>query len=157
MATVVFYAGLTHHHRPKFLYVLKRLSWNISGEKVWRVGLDPRNDGGNEVLCGPAKRNVLSLLLFRVMRRLCPNPSTEIKILPLGFQDLAHSGPCQQLESNGIARADIWVVLQYPDKARKLFVREPSVTLFLPIPLDPLGGVVSPPTPLDGQIEHFRD
>jgi hypothetical protein len=108
-------------------------------------------------LCGPAKRNVLSLFLFCVMRRLCPNPSIEIKILPLGFQDLAHSGSCQHLESNGIGRADIWVVLQYPDQARKLFVREPSVTLFLPIPLDPLGGVVSPPTPLDGQIEHFRD
>src|ERR1700730_661840 len=115
MATVVFYARLRHHHRPKFLYVLKRLSWNISGEKVWRVRLDPRNDGGNEVLCGTAKRNVLSSLLFRVMRGLCPNPSIEIKILPLGFQDLAHSGSSHQLESNGVGRADILVVLQYPD------------------------------------------
>ena len=47
------------------------------------------------------------------------------------------------MESNGVGRADIWVVLQYPEQARKLFVREPSVTLFLPIPLDPLGGVPS--------------
>src|ERR1700730_2362018 len=55
------------------------------------------------------------LHLFRVMRGLCPNPSIEIKILPLGLEHLAHSGSCQQLESNGIGRADIWLVLQYPD------------------------------------------
>src|SRR5438067_2114626 len=113
MATVVFYAGLTHHRRPKFLYILKRLSWNVSGEKVWRVWLGPRNDGGNEVLCGPAKRNVLSSLLFHA--RVLSKPLDRDQILPLRLENFAHAGARQQLESNGIGRADIWIVVQYPD------------------------------------------